>query len=142
MGTLILDQTWPVYLVVSVEDYADYETVSYLGAPIAATGETIAELCAELGLPEGALETTIETFNTSAAQGEDPQCHKHPDWLKPLAAPLVALDCTPGRGAFFPYFTLGGVDTTVAGAVLNEAGGTIPGLYAAGRTACGVPRRG
>jgi succinate dehydrogenase/fumarate reductase flavoprotein subunit len=142
VGTLILDQTWPVYLVVSVEDYADYETVSYLGAPIAATGETIEELCVELGLPEGALETTIETFNTSAAQGEDPQCHKHSDWLKPLTAPLVALDCTPGRGAFFPYFTLGGVDTTVNGAVLNEAGEPIPGLYAAGRTACGVPRRG
>jgi succinate dehydrogenase/fumarate reductase flavoprotein subunit len=142
VGTLILDQTWPVYLVVSVEDYADYETVSYLGAPIAATGETIEELCVELGLPEGALETTIETFNTSAAHGEDPQCHKHSDWLKPLTAPLVALDCTPGRGAFFPYFTLGGVDTTVNGAVLNEAGEPIPGLYAAGRTACGVPRRG
>ena len=100
-----------MYLVVSVEDYADYETVSYLGAPIAATGETIAELCAELGLPEGALETTIETFNTRRS-GEDPQCHKHPDWLKPLTAPLVALDCTQGA-VRFPYFTLGGVDTTV-----------------------------
>ena len=88
------------------------------------------------------MESTIAAFNASAAQGEDPQCHKHPDWLKPLAAPLVALDCTPGRGAFFPYFTLGGVDTTVEGMVLNEAGEAIPGLYAAGRTACGVPRRG
>jgi len=34
------------------------------------------------------------------------------------------------------------LDSTVEGAVLNEAGQAIPGLYAAGRTACGVPRRG
>ena len=88
------------------------------------------------------METTIEAFNASATEGEDSQYHKHPDWLKPLIAPLVALDCTPGRGAFFPYFTLGGIDTLVNGAVLNEEGEAIPGLFAAGRTACGVPRRG
>lgn len=55
---------------------------------------------------------------------------------------MVALDCTPGSGAFFPYFTLGGLDTTVDGQVKNTAGRIISGLYAAGRTACGVPRRG
>ena len=56
--------------------------------------------------------------------------------------PFVALDCTPGAGAFLPHFTLGGLDTTVDGAVLNSEGVSIGGLYAAGRTACGVPRRG
>ena len=141
-GTLILDQPWPVYFIVSVEDYADYETVSYLGAPIAGTGETLGELCAELDLPAGALARTVEAYNADAAAGIDADLHKQAEWLKPLKAPLVALDCTPGHGAFFPYFTLGGLDTTVAGAVLSMSGESIPGLFAAGRTACGVPRRG
>ncbi|MGB1175495.1 MAG: FAD-binding protein, partial [Luminiphilus sp.] len=44
--------------------------------------------------------------------------------------------------AFLPHFTLGGLDTTVDGVVLNAEGSAINGLYAAGRTACGVPRRG
>ena len=48
----------------------------------------------------------------------------------------------PGAGAFLPHFTLGGLDTTVDGQVLSVQGDVISGLYAAGRTACGVPRRG
>ena len=40
-----------------------------------------------------------------------------------------------------PYFTLGGLETRVSGEVLDQRGEIIPGLYAAGRTACGVPRR-
>ena len=87
----------------------------------------------QLGLPEGALETTIETFNTGAME-EGPPVPQAPDWLKPLTAPLVALDYTQGAVRF--YFTLGGVDTTVEGMVLNEAGGD-PGLSAT--HACGVP---
>ena len=47
---------------------------------------------------------------------------------------------TPGRGAFWPYFTLGGLDTLVDGEVVNPERQPIPGLYAAGRTACGVVR--
>ena len=62
------------------------------------------------------------------------------DWVA-LQAPLVALDCTPGRGALYPFFTLGGLDTLPSGEVLTPEGDVIPGLYAAGRTACGVPRR-
>ena len=40
-----------------------------------------------------------------------------------------------------PYFTLGGLDTLPTGEVVNAQRETIPGLYAAGRTACGVVRR-
>jgi len=132
----------PIYLILNVEDYGNYETRSYLGASVAATGESVAELTAELGLPDGQLEQTIARYNACAESGEDPQLHKAREWLKPLTAPLVALDCTPGRGVNMPYFTLGGLTTTVTGEVLSDAGAVIPGLYAAGRTACGVPRRG
>ena len=142
VGAHVLQQPpGPVYLVLSVEDYGKYETRSYLGAGIAATGETLAELVADLDLPEGQLEQTIELYNSHAEQLSDPEFHKAGEWLKPLTAPYVALDCTPGRGVNMPYFTLGGLDTRVSGEVLTEAGAVIHGLYAAGRTACGVPRR-
>jgi succinate dehydrogenase/fumarate reductase flavoprotein subunit len=57
-----------------------------------------------------------------------------------LELPLAALDCTPGRGAFYPFFTLGGLDTKPTGEVLRMDKSVIKGLYAAGRAACGVPR--
>lgn len=142
IGCYLVKQTYPVYLVLNVEDYADYETASWLAAPVVGTGETLAELAGELVLPGGALAQTVETYNQAAASGDDKQFHKSTDWLKPLTGPFVALDCTPGHGAFFPHFTLGGLDTTVDGQVLTSQGAVIPGLYAAGRTACGVPRRG
>jgi len=142
IGCYLVKQTYPVYLVLNVDDYGDYETASWLAAPVAGTGETLTELASELELPDGALAQTLETYNQAAASGNDKQFHKSTDWLKPLIGPFVALDCTPGHGAFFPHFTLGGLDTTVDGQVLTSQGAVIPGLYAAGRTACGVPRRG
>lgn len=39
-------------------------------------------------------------------------------------------------------FTLGGLATLPTGEVLNVDREAIPGLYAAGRTACGLPRWG
>ncbi len=86
------------------------------------------------------LRHTLDFYNEHAARGEDPLFHKSPDWLKPIEAPYAALDCTPGCGVFYPYFTLGGLDTRPTGEVLTMEGEPIKGLYAAGRTACGVPR--
>ena len=143
VGAFALQQSGDrIYLVLSVDDYGAYETESYLGAPVAGTGETIEELEHELDLPAGQLVQTLATYNRHAANAEDPIFHKTAEWLKELKAPYVALDCTPGRGAFLPYFTLGGLDTMPSGEVLTPEGNVIAGLYAAGRTACGVPRRG
>jgi 3-oxo-5alpha-steroid 4-dehydrogenase len=142
VGAHVLQQPpGPVYLLLSVEDYGNYETRSYLGAEVAATGETLTELLAELDVPEEQLKRTVELYNSHAEQRSDPEFHKAGEWLKPLSAPYVALDCTPGRGVNMPYFTLGGLETRVSGEVLAETGAVIPGLYAAGRNASGVPRR-
>ncbi len=130
-----------IYLIFSAEDFASYQQGNYLGADIAGTGETIEELESELGLPAGNLVHTIEFYNEHAAAGEDPQFRKSKEWLKPMAAPYAALDCTPGRGVFVPMFTLGGLDTLPSGEVLSADGSIIPGLYAAGRTTAGLPRR-
>jgi len=130
-----------VYLIANVDDFGDYEKTSYLGARYAATGEdSVAELEQDLKLPEGTLQNTIEVYNRNARAGSDPVFHKSAEWLKPLELPLAALDCTPGHGAFYPFFTLGGLDTLPSGEVVNAERAVIPGLYAAGRTACGVPR--
>ena len=143
VGAALLEQrSERIYLLLNVEDYGDYETRSYLGAPVAATGDTVAELAEELGLNSFLLERCVESYNHFASAGEDPQFEKNSEWLKCLNGPLVALDCTPGRGAHMPYFTLGGLKTSVTGEVLDRAEQPIAGLYAAGRTACGVPRRG
>jgi len=130
-----------LYFVLTVDHYGEYEKVSYLGAPVAATGDSVAELEHELGLREGCLQQTIALYNEDCGRGEDSLFHKAPEWLEPLVPPLVALDITPGRGAFVPFFTLGGLDTLPTGEVLNPQREVIPGLYAAGRTACGVVRR-
>ncbi len=130
-----------LYFIVTVDDYGSYEELNYLFAPIAGTGETVEELEQELELRKGSLQHTIALYNEDCEAGEDTLYHKAAQWLKPLEPPLVALDITPGRGAFLPYFTLGGLDTLPSGEVVNPQRQVVPGLYAAGRTACGVVRR-
>lgn len=107
---------------------------------LAAVGESWQEVEAELDMAPGALVETVERFNRHAAKGEDPLFHKSEDWLKPLdQPPFAAIALTLGE-SFFPYFTLGGLEVTVDGEVLDGDRVPIPGLYAAGRTACGLPR--
>jgi 3-oxo-5alpha-steroid 4-dehydrogenase len=101
--------------------------------------ETIAELEDEMGLPRGCLESTIEVYNRYAEQGEDPLFHKRADCLKPLKPPFGAVDFRQGT---LRVFTLGGLSTTPKGEVRNLDGDLIPGLFAAGRTASGVPAAG
>jgi succinate dehydrogenase/fumarate reductase flavoprotein subunit len=114
----------------------------FLFADIAGTGETLEELAEELELPPGMLKQSVEYYNQHAKEGVDPLFHKSKDYLEEIQAPYAALDCTPGRGAFFPYFTLGGLDSLPSGEVLNAAGEPVKGLFAAGRTTAGIPRTG
>jgi len=109
---------------------------------VAAVGDTWAEIENELGLPVGELVHTVDSYNRHAEQGVDPLLHKTAKWLKPLVeAPFAAISyCEndyPAAG-----FTLGGLATLPTGQVLDPAGGLIPGLYAAGRTTCGLPSWG
>ena len=109
---------------------------------VAAVGESWAEIEQALDLPTGELLHTVENYNRHAAAGNDPLLHKHADWLQPLTeAPFAALNFSdqawPPAG-----FTLGGLATLNSGQVIDAEGGVIPGLYAAGRTACGLPRWG
>lgn len=128
-----------------LQDHATFETgemQKLARMEIAAAGETWEEVERELGLPEGALTATVAVYNRYAARGEDPLFHKAKKWLKPLdEPPFVALDCRVDY-CYYSSFTLGGLDTLPTGEVLNESREVIPGLFAAGRTACGLPRWG
>jgi 3-oxo-5alpha-steroid 4-dehydrogenase len=57
--------------------------------------------------------------------------------VRPLVPPLGAFDLRRGAAPYAP-FTLGGLETTVAGEVLDVSGAPIPGLFAAGRTTAGI----
>lgn len=115
---------------------------SYPQVTVAAVGESWAEVESELGLPQGELVQTVESYNRYAAAGSDPQFHKQPEWMQPLVEPpFAALSfCIADYPAV--TFTLGGLLTRPVGEVLDLAGQAIAGLYAAGRTTCGIPRWG
>jgi 3-oxo-5alpha-steroid 4-dehydrogenase len=105
---------------------------------VAAVGETITELEAELGFVPGTLQGTIAIYNDGAARGADPLFGKGAEWLKPLAqAPFAALHCST-ESCLYAVFTLGGLATDVDGRVLDPGGRAIPGLYGAGRATSGI----
>ncbi len=96
--------------------------------------ETVAELEYEIGLPAGSLQSTVRAYNDAAANGEDPLLHKKPEWCRPIAGPVGAIDLRASCAGF----TLGGLLTSRDGAVLHVSGEPIPGLFAAGRATSGL----
>ncbi|MBV9831512.1 MAG: FAD-binding protein, partial [Marmoricola sp.] len=98
--------------------------------------ETVAEMEQALGIPAGALEQTLSSYNEHAKRQEDPDFHKHPDWLEPQdVGPWGAYDLTLGT-AMYAGFTMGGLRVDLDGRVQREDLSVVEGLYAAG--ACAV----
>lgn len=143
VSQFILDQPGNrVWLLQDHETYAPGLLHESARVEIGAAGETWEEVEQELKLPENTLSATVAFYNRHAARGEDPLFHKAQKWLKPLdKPPFVALDCRVDH-AQYSAFTLGGLDTLPTGEVLTEGREVIPGLFAAGRAACGLPRWG
>jgi 3-oxo-5alpha-steroid 4-dehydrogenase len=116
---------------------------------VAETAEELADL---MDLPAAALADTIRRYNSFASRGADPEFGKAPRWLRPLAPPLAAIDVRAGvrppaesgdrRGTGASVFTLGGLHTSLDGAVLDLDGAPIPGLFAAGRAASNLHGEG
>jgi succinate dehydrogenase/fumarate reductase flavoprotein subunit len=107
---------------------------------IVAVGETVEEVERDAGLPEGALQQTVAYYNLHAARGDDPLFHKAANWLQPFDTPPYALVSYKLANIKPHVFTLGGLETLPTGEVLTPDRAIIPGLYAAGRTAAGIPR--
>lgn len=125
------------FLIVDEESYEAAPASSAIGPKVPPDWVcgSVAELEAEMGLPDGALAATVDLYNRYAEQGDDPLFHKNAKWIKPLRAPIGAYDLRNRTGGF----TLGGLRTDVDGRVLHVSGDPIPGLHAAGRTASGIP---
>ena len=75
--------------------------------------ETVAEMEAALGIPEGNLVATLDRYNENAAKGEDPDFHKQPEYVAAQDnGPWAAFDLSLGV-AMYSGFTdgrAGGVD--------------------------------
>ncbi len=104
--------------------------------------ETVEEMEAALGIPAGNLVATLERYNAHAADGQDPDFHKQPEFLAPQDhGPWAAFDLSLGK-ALYSGFTVGGLATSVDGHVLREDGSVIAGLYAAGACASTLAQDG
>jgi succinate dehydrogenase/fumarate reductase flavoprotein subunit len=141
----LLRQNGEVYLIADDSIYEpnpvspEFEGTTY---PLLAVGQTIEELEREIGLPPKSLVDTVARYNANALHGADPEFHKEACWLRPLSVPpFAAIDLRVGSGPY-SVFTLGGLRTDVSGQVLDADGIAIAGLYAAGRTASGIPAQG
>lgn len=126
-----------------VLDDALYEQPQ-LPTEIAAVAESFEALEREAKVfPEGSLVHTMKIYNENAKRGVDPVFRKEDRWLQPLdRPPYVALDLTLEKYPFWSAFTLGGLHTRPTGEVLDADGDPVPGLYAAGRNASGMPAHG
>jgi 3-oxo-5alpha-steroid 4-dehydrogenase len=101
----------------------------------------IAALAAHIGANPVALQSTIDENNLAAAGSKPDRFGKDPADMHVLRAPFYIIDISLGARFFpCPVLTMGGlVVDEDTGAVKNEAGDAIAGLYAAGRTAVGIP---
>jgi len=104
--------------------------------------ETVEEMEAALGIPPGKLAATLDRYNANAANGEDPDFHKQPEYLAAQDnGPWAAFDMSLGV-AMYSGFTMGGLVVSIDGEVLREDGSVIAGLYAAGACASNIAHDG
>jgi len=119
-----------------VIDEAGYEP-NWMGLEVSWVCETVNELETEMGLPWARSRRPSRSTNRHAELGADPVFHKRGERVRPLVPPLGAFDLRRGSAPYAP-FTLGGLETTVAGEVMDLSGVPIPGLFAAGRCTAGI----
>lgn len=105
-------------------------------------GRTLDELAQKIGADPARLRATFDKANAAAnGQGDDP-FGKSVDMRHPMPkGPYYAMDISIGVPTFpLAVLTLGGLVVDESnGQVKNTEGQTIPGLFAAGRTAFGIP---
>jgi succinate dehydrogenase/fumarate reductase flavoprotein subunit len=129
------------WLIVDDETYA-VDPPHYGAYPLVDAFESVAEMEKALEMPTGALQETLQRYNENAAQGEDPEFHKHKKWLAPIDhPPFAALDASVGQATYMA-FTLGGLAVSIDGEVLREDDSCVPGLYAAGGCASNIAQDG
>ena len=136
---VLFRQEGEAYLIV---DESLYE-VTRAGLQATWVCETSADLEREIGLPNGSLVSTMDLYNRHAELHEDPVFHKAAEFVRPLTGSLGAYDLRVANpAAYYATFTLGGLVTSVDGAVQSVSGNQVLGLFAAGRTTSGISAHG
>ncbi|WP_255325553.1 FAD-binding protein [Rhodococcus ruber] len=117
------------------------ETEKYEAAGLWKTADTLAELAGQIGVSAEALEATVARFNRLAAGGVDEDFGRGDEPYDVAftggGSALVPIEKGPFHAAQFGISDLGtkgGLRTDTVGRVLDGAGTSIPGLYAAGNT--------
>ena len=129
----LYEQDGEVYLIV---DEASYE-VNWMGLAASWVCETTAQLEVR-DRPARRLAPDRPWSSTTATppRGRTRSSTRPQAWVRPLVPPIGAVDLRIGPAPYAP-FTLGGLETNVAGEVCDLTGAPIGGLFAAGRTTPG-----
>lgn len=103
---------------------------------------TVEEIARKNGIDPAGLRRTVDAFNDGIASGDGDPARKESSLCSPLSAgPFYSINISADSSMFYPIpgLTLGGlIVSEQTGAVVHRSGGTIPGLYAAGRNAVGI----
>lgn len=102
--------------------------------------ETATELEIALGLPSGAIEATVATYNQGVVAEAD-DWGKHPAWMAQLSFPLAVFDLS-FVSSEYSYISLGGLTSDQWGRALDSEGQPVAGLYAVGAVAAHFPMSG
>ncbi len=106
----------------------------YIEQGMAVTGDTYEALAEAMNVDAEAFVKTMETWNAAVATGEDAEFGRNNGMDADLStAPFFAIQIAPGI-----HHTMGGVKIDTATRVIDTAGNSIPGLFAAGETTGGV----
>ena len=111
----------------AVENYAQQGLLT--------TANSTAELAEALGIPVDAFTKTMDTYQVYQANGADLDFQRKAEEMPcPLnVAPYYAIEIEPVL-----HHTMGGIKINAKAEVVNQAGNTVPGLYAAGEVTGGV----
>ena len=105
---------------------------SYISMGLAVKGNTVAEIAKAMNVPAAELEATLKAYASGKAAGKD--AFGRADMPQAMqTAPFFAVKVQPAV-----HHTMGGVKIDTKAEVLNPAGHTIPGLFAAGEVTGGV----
>jgi 3-oxo-5alpha-steroid 4-dehydrogenase len=103
-------------------------------------GKDATHLARRIGLNPSALDLAVRTYNEGVDRQEDP-FGKNPYYLKKLSGKLYAIDISSGnKHTTCMIITMGGLAVDEdTGQVMRGGSAPIRGLYAAGRSAVGIP---
>ncbi len=103
---------------------------------------TIEQIAAANGIDPRGLRATVDAYNRGIADGTGDPARKEPDLSPPLlTGPFYSINISADSSMFYPIpgLTLGGLSVDEAtGEVRHRDGGSVAGLYAAGRNAVGI----